>query len=375
MNYREKYVDTMLFKDTHCVPNHEIGLWGQTLDRWEKEGFPKGVLKNCLFERGEPYFDIEPREYAPLDYILPKPLLGPVIIEEDERTMIYKDVLGITRKTLKEGRAANGDLVCMDQYLDFPVKDRDSFREMKKHYVADVKDRYPANWDELVRIYDKRNYPLALLNNGQFGLYFILRTWMGTETTSCMFFDDPDLVHEMLDFICDYFMELTHKALHEADIDYFNFSEDLSYKTGPLFSPQIFREFFLPCYKRLTAYLNDHGIKLITVDTDGNPLKLIPLFIEAGINGIWPIEAAAGMDPVMLRKEFGNALALAGGIDKRILATSRDKIENEVMRILDYMLPRGGYIPMVDHLVPPDVSFANFNYYMDLKKTALTGKY
>ena len=75
----------------------------------------------------------------------------------------------------------------------------------------------------------------------------------------------------------------------------------------------------------------------------------------------------------MLRKEYGSDLALSGGIDKRVLARGKKDIDYEVKRILDYMLPRGGYIPTVDHSVPPDVSFENFMYYVELKNSLLPG--
>ncbi|MDO8685788.1 MAG: uroporphyrinogen decarboxylase family protein, partial [Clostridiales bacterium] len=70
----------------------------------------------------------------------------------------------------------------------------------------------------------------------------------------------------------------------------------------------------------------------------------------------------------------GKDLALMGGIDKRILAGSKEGIYEEVMKILDFMLPIGGYIPTVDHTVPPDVSLENFMYYLEIKKRALEGK-
>lgn len=372
MNYRERFMNTMLFKDIHNVPFHEIGLWGQTLDRWRNEGYPEWC--GDWFMEGDSYFGFEPREFIKINATGPIPPCEYKVLEEDERHLIYIDSNGVTHKALKEG-VAHGTRMSMDQYLDFPVKDRDSFKRWEKRFEADIDTRYPEPWDKLVERWRRRDFPLVLLDNGSFGFYSMLRNWMGTEGASYIFYDDPDLAHEMLEFMADYFIELTRKALDEVEIDYFNFWEDLSFKNGPLISPQIFKEFFLQPYKRAIAHLRSHGIKLITVDTDGNPTKLIPLLLEVGINGLWPIEVAAGIDPIILRKEFGNDLALMGGIDKRVLARSKEEIREEVMRILDYMLPRGGYIPTVDHTVPPDVPFDNFLYYLDIKKKALNGVY
>jgi uroporphyrinogen-III decarboxylase len=52
-----------------------------------------------------------------------------------------------------------------------------------------------------------------------------------------------------------------------------------------------------------------------------------------------------------------------GGIDKRVLAGSKEGIEKELLRILPVMRERGGYIPTCDHGVPEEVSYENYLYY------------
>ena len=116
-------------------------------------------------------------------------------------------------------------------------------------------------------------------------------------------------------------------------------------------------------YRKITKYLREElGIDVIMVDSDGNVNKLIPLWLDAGINCIYPNEVAAGMYVDELKKEYGKALLLVGGIDKRVLATNKDSIKKEVDRILP-AYESGGYIPAVDHSVPPDVPFENYLFY------------
>ena len=101
----------------------------------------------------------------------------------------------------------------------------------------------------------------------------------------------------------------------------------------------------------------------------GNTEALIPLFIETGIDVHWPLEAAAGMDPVAVRRKYGDKLALYGGIDKRELTGDRISIEREVNRKIPKMLELGGgYVPTVDHTLPPDIPLQNFLYYLELKR-------
>lgn len=84
---------------------------------------------------------------------------------------------------------------------------------------------------------------------------------------------------------------------------------------------------------------------------------------------------AAGMDVVRLRAEYGRDLALSGGIDKRELARDRKAIEREVTGKMGPLLQDGGYIPTVDHTVPPDVSYDSFMYYLELKCATAKGRH
>jgi len=172
----------------------------------------------------------------------------------------------------------------------------------------------------------------------------------------------------MVEFNADFLLALIERALGDVQFDYFNFFEDCAGKGGPLFGPEIFRRFFMKPYKRITDRL-----RRIWVDSDGDPEVLVPLWMEAGINCFWPLEQASGMDPVRLRKKFGKDLALCGGLDKRELAKGRDAIDRELHAKIPPLMESGGYIPHVDHAVSPEISYADFMYYMELKRK-LTGR-
>jgi len=143
--------------------------------------------------------------------------------------------------------------------------------------------------------------------------------------------------------------------------------EDFAFKTGPLVSPSIYKKFLLPRYKRMNEHLRKYGIKIISLDSDGNIEVLLPLIIEAGFNFIHPFEQAADMDAVKIRKEYGTAFAILGSIDKREIAKGKNAIEKEILRQVPFLLEKGGYIPTIDHSVPPDVSYENFLYYLPEK--------
>ena len=98
------------------------------------------------------------------------------------------------------------------------------------------------------------------------------------------------------------------------------------------------------------------------VDSDGDVTQLIPFFIEGGVDGILPFEVAAGMDIRKVRQEYPDLL-IAGGIDKREIAKGKEAIDRELESKIPFMAQSAGYIPYIDHSIPPDVSFENFIYY------------
>ena len=305
--------------------------------------------------------------------------MGPIpgfekIIEETDRYIIFIDRWGQRPRGFKEGTVRDTRL-SMDTYMDFFVKNRSDFLKIKKHFDPYEPSRYPQNWIDLKEKWKNRNYLLYLTENCGFGgLYWNLREMFGTENLSYAFFDQANLIHEILEFMVEFFIKSSEKALKEVEIDAFTFDEDSAYKTGPLISPNIYRKFFLPRHRKIVEFFRKYGVKVIQLDSDGNTEALIPLLIEAGINCHWPLEAAAGMDPVKIRKEYGRDLALIGGIDKRALAKDKRAIESEVRKKIVPMLETGGYIPTVDHLVPPDVPLENFLYYLELKRKIAEGK-
>jgi uroporphyrinogen decarboxylase len=76
------------------------------------------------------------------------------------------------------------------------------------------------------------------------------------------------------------------------------------------------------------------------------------------------------MDPLAIREKYGRALRLWGGVDKRELTRDKAAIDAHLRSLLP-LVEDGGFIPTVDHLVPPDVPLENFNYYMERKQRLL----
>lgn len=251
----------------------------------------------------------------------------------------------------------------MPRYLDRPVKDRDSWKEYKKRLDPDTPERWPSDWHAFVDKTNSEDTPTLLMLEGFFG---ILREWAGLEPLIYMFYDDPKLVEDMMDQVLHLNMGILQRVIKDLRVDFVRFWEDMAYKTGPLISPDMVKQFMIPRYRQVTDFLHSHDIDIIHIDSDGNVNELIPLWLEVGINFPWPLEVAAGMDAVALRKRYGKDLILSGNIDKRVFAKGKEAIREEVMSKVPFLLENGGYFPGLDHGIPPDISFMNFKYFINL---------
>jgi len=155
--------------------------------------------------------------------------------------------------------------------------------------------------------------------------------------------------------------------VREVELDFASWWEDMCFNKGPLISPRMFDEFMVPRYKKITDFLKQHGVTINIVDCDGNINELVPLWLKAGVNCMFPLEIAAGSKPEVLREKYGREVLLMGGIDKRALAAGKEAIDRELEKIPP-LIEQGGYIPHVDHRVPPDVSYENYLYYIKRKR-------
>jgi uroporphyrinogen decarboxylase len=263
----------------------------------------------------------------------------------------------------------------MDQYLEFPVSKPEDFPAVKQRLVAGIPARYPKDLDARIAAWQRRDFPLCLgCNCAANGFYWRAREFMGTENLSLAWYDYPELMHEMMEFYADFIIETSRPVLEKIAVDYFVLNEDMAMKGGPLLGPDTFREFIFPHLVRLVGFLRKHGTKCVAVDCDGDPTMLIPLLLEAGVDTVWPIERASDVSPQKWRRQFGRQLRLWGGVDKRELAKGPAAIRAH-LRELAPLIEEGGYIPTVDHTVPPDVSWDNFRYYLDAKMALLRGDF
>ncbi|HID55049.1 TPA: hypothetical protein EYP37_00855 [Candidatus Poribacteria bacterium] len=179
---------------------------------------------------------------------------------------------------------------------------------------------------------------------------------------SVTFYDDPEWIEEMMDHLVNLTLTMFENLAGKCKIDLGTWWEDMCFNKGPLISPEMFSRYMVPRYKKITEFLRrECGCQFHMVDCDGNIHQLVPLWLEAGINVMFPLEVAHN-DGYEIKRRFGSKVAIRGYFDKRALIAGGEAIDREFER-LEPLLKGGGFIPHTDHLVPPDVSWENYLYY------------
>jgi uroporphyrinogen decarboxylase len=138
----------------------------------------------------------------------------------------------------------------------------------------------------------------------------------------------------------------------------------MAFKGGSLVDPSWVKKYMVPRYMKVPELMLDNGIDALILDCDGNCEELMPMWIECGINGLYPFERAANMDPLRLRKQYGKDLLIFGGVDKRSLAAGKAEIDKELEMVKE-LLSYSGYMPNCDHHITPDISYENIVYFMN----------
>ncbi len=344
MTSREKFLRIMDFKQVEDFPFTEhMGFWPETREAWkDKVGKTEDIFK---------HFNLIHVQNVPIDFNF-VPAFKREIIEETDEWILVRDEQNCLKKEFKNSSA-------MPHYLEFPIKSREDFYQIKERMNPYSPERYPANWDELVKEYKNRDYPLQLFIRGPFAFG---RDFIEFNQYMMLFYDDKELVAEMFEFQVDFMMKLWEKALNEIEVDMVYIGEDMAYKNGPMVSKEFFEELIFPQYKKLTSYLKSCGVKNIFLDSDGNIDVILPLIVESGIDGILPIENAAGMDPLKIREQFPE-LRMIGGLDKMEISKGGEPMEKEIQKA-KILCAQGGYLPSFDHSVPPILSYEDYREYL-----------
>jgi uroporphyrinogen decarboxylase len=192
------------------------------------------------------------------------------------------------------------------------------------------------------------------------GVFGTPRDLMGAENLLIAFYDEPEMIHDMMNHLTGLWIALWTKVAEAVPIAHIHIWEDMSGRNGSLISPDMIRAFMMPCYDRIAAFAAHRQVPLVSVDSDGDVRDLVAIMTAHGVNVFFPFEVQAGCDILEYRRTYPE-LGILYGLDKRALAGNRGEVEREIARAKT-MLDAGRYIPGFDHLIPPDATWENFRF-------------
>lgn len=352
MTTKERFTRMFEHREADRVPIID-DPWEGTIARWQREGMPAGM-------DWRDYFGVDKAENITVDI---SPRYEQKILEETDRYYIATSEWGVTMRHFKQ-------MDSTPEFLDFKIEDSEIWKDAKARMTVDPSR---INWEYL-----KTNYPIWRREGrwvkGQFWFGFdVTHSWMvGTETMLIAMAEEPEWVMDMFDTYlnqCMAHMQLVWDAGYRFDSIFW--PDDMGYKGTPFFSNAMYRELLKPYHKKAVQWAHDRGI-YAHLHSCGDIMPLIPDILETGVDALNPLEVKAGMEPLTLKKLYGDRLVLHGGINA-VLWDDAEAITSVIHRVVPVLKENGGYIFSSDHSIPNSVSLENFKAIVAAVKEA--GRY
>jgi hypothetical protein len=353
LNNRDRFTRLFSGKSVDRAPFLDIcGFWNSSLERWKQEGLPLDATPATV--RRLVGFDGRRGFHLPVKAFI-WPEFEPQVIRHDGNKFYTRNCWGAIEENISGSEL-------MPITIEGPVQDRKSWEQIKARLDPDTPGRLPQDWPDMCA-QARESGETVYAGDLPIGFFGGVRELLGFERQATLFYDNPSLMEDILDTLCDLWIKVFTRLQQDIVLDWFYIWEDMCYKGGSLISPRMFRRFLLPRYQRLTAALRGAGCLHIMVDSDGDERPLVPLWLEGGVNIVFPWETQFGLDITAVRRQYPT-LGMIGGMNKYALALGREAINKELAKV-PFMLEQGRFIPGLDHNVPNDVSWDNYRYFYD----------
>lgn len=347
MTSRERFQRMFEHREADRVPVID-DPWGATIERWHREGMPDGV---------------DVRDFFGLDRVATigvdvSPRYPSRVLEETDEYRIHTTAYGAT---LKDWKHAGG----VPEFLDFTIKDRTSW-QIAKARMTPTRDRIP--WDHLQASYRGWRDEGCWIEAGLWFGFDVTHSWtVGTTRVLLALVEDPEWLMDIFDHMLDLNLQLLDMVWEAGyTFDAVRWPDDMGYKHSQFFSVPMYRQVLKPFHRRAVEWAHAHGARAI-LHSCGDVNPFVPELLDIGMDGLNPLEVKAGMDPVALKRQFGQRLVFHGGINAA-LWDDLPEIEAEMRRVVPVMKRNGGYIFSSDHSVPSSVSLEGFRQIVELAK-------
>ena len=287
-------------------------------------------------------------------------LIAPRVLEETATHVYSIDAMGRKMQMCKQSAT-------LPLPMSYPVAGPEDW-ERVRHWYDFSPDRIDLEALQRLKALQKEG---ALVVASMPGGFDEPRALMGEEALCYAFYDEPEMIRDMLGHMASTCLKVFERVLDFVAIDVLSVHEDMAGKTGPLAGSRQVREFIAPYYRKVWEPLKAQGCRLFSQDSDGNMTSVIDDFLAAGVNCMYPAEPMAGMDIRALRRKYGKRLAFKGGIDKFALRGSLADVRRELESKMTGALLGGGTVFALDHRIPNGVPIENYREYVRLGRELL----
>ena len=361
MTHRERFHRIYNFEPVDRIPLYYFGAWPETKKRWIEEGFT-GPFARGMEAEPQP-LGMDPAWEGDVWWAEQLVNIGPmgdeeeVVLEETNDYKVIRDSVGGIKRYSKRGTS-------IPHTIRYPLEPtRESWNRFRRFLDPSLPGRYPANMEAHAAELNAIDNVTCFVGGA---LYNYVRDYMGVEELSYLMYDDPILLEDIVAELANHFMTLMKPVLKVANFDFVYFFEDCCGANGPLFSPAIYKEIYDKYYRQMITFYKDNGVPLALIDSDGMVDQLVPCWLGSGFDILFPIERGKwGTSPASLRKQFGDRIGMLGGVDKFVLGKGPEAIRAHLME-LKKETDKGGYIPIPDHRIPPEISLNQMMTYIDI---------
>ncbi len=346
MTTRERISRMYAHKEADRIPIMD-SPWEDTLDRWEREGMP---IRDYIS-----YFDLDKTAYISVDN---SPRYPQRVLEETDQYRIYTTSWGVTRRSWKHATSTPED-------IDFLVKTPDDWAKAKER-MTPTDDRIP--WAELKENYPKWRSEGRWITGGfWFGFDITHSGFVGTERLLEAMVEEPEWCIDMFEHELDVDIALMDRVWEAGyHFDELHWYDDMGYKNRTFFSLRMYRDILKHSHQRAIDWGHSRNIP-VRLHSCGDIMSFVPELVEMGLDGLNPMEVKAGMDPIALKKTYGDRLLLHGGVNA-VLWDKPDEISRAIRDTVPALMENGGYIFASDHSIPSSVSLEDFRAIIELIK-------
>jgi len=353
LTHRERFLRQMRFQPVDRSFNMEFGYWQENYTEWDL------FVKNGITHEGQAnhFFGFDPIAAVWCPSWMDPPFPEKEIARKGDK-LIIQNSDGLTAEIAADRHSS------IPHYTDSAIKDPDDWHKVKKERFSLTSPTRTMDVDNILsRHPNTRDYPLGVDCGSMIGR---IRDMLTFEGVCYAWADHPEMLEDMVETCCQLVEQGLDQVLGKVEFDYASGWEDICFNYGPILPPSFFTEIVAPRYKRICKKLHNHGIDIWYTDCDGDVRPLLPIFLESGINCLFPYEVNSCTHPGELMDQYPN-LRIMGGVDKMQLIAGPDAIKSYLESLVPYV-KRGGFIPFCDHRCPPDVTPENYLYYLDLKE-------